>query len=272
MNTAPLRRQLRKYTSEERTHALARAGFAARAVLYGAIGLFALLFAYGQRGGLTDVQGVLRKLVHEPFGAILLSLLGLGLLAYAIFRIAQAIRDYEGHGRSASGMLRRLGYFAVGVLHIGLGYSALNLVLHLTAEEKRGGNEQRAAHWILDQPFGRWLLGAVALGIIGFGISQVVIAWQERFCRELDLPADKKLWIIRTCKVGLIARGVVFGVVGWLFLRAALEANSERAGGIQGVWKFLSEQALGPWLVPLLAMGLLAFAGYGITQAVYRKI
>jgi hypothetical protein len=272
MNAAPkLKSHIRKYTTEDKTHVLARAGFAARAVLYGAMGAFALLFSYGHQGGLTDTRGVLRELIKQPFGTIILIVVGLGLFAYAIFRIAQALRDYEGHGTSAKGIMKRLGNFAGGIFHIGLGYSAINLVLHLSKESKGGGNERQLAEWLLEKPAGRWLLGALALGIIAFGISQIVIAWREKFLKELDLPADKKVWITRTCKVGLIARGVVFGVVGWLFLKAATEASGHEAGGVAGAWKFLSAQEFGSVLVPLLAMGLIAFAGYGVTQAVYRR-
>lgn len=271
-SASKVRGQVRKFTSEEKTHALARAGFAARAVLYGAMGVFALLFSFQRGGGLTDVKGVLQKLIHEPFGAVILVVVGLGLFAYAIFRMAQAVRDYDGHGDSAEGIARRVGFFAAGLLHVGLGFSALNLVLRLRKEEGGDGNEKLFAHWLLEQPLGRWLLGAVALGVIAFGISQAWVAWREKFLKELDLPREKRLWITRLCKVGLIARGAVFAVVGWLFLRAAIEANAERAGGIQGVWKWLSSQFMGEWLVPLLAVGLIAFAGYGITQTVYRKI
>ncbi|RZA08535.1 MAG: DUF1206 domain-containing protein [Proteobacteria bacterium] len=273
MNAAPqVKKHLRKYTSEKGTHVFARAGFAARAVLYGAMGIFALLFSYGRTGGLTDVRGVLRKLIEQPFGGGILCLIALGLFSYALFRIAQAFRDYDGHGTSAKGILLRTGHFLGGIFHLGLGYYAINLVLHLTAEEKKGPAEQHLAQQVLDQPLGRWLLALLGLAVIGFGVFQVVVALREKFLRDLELPARNKTWICGVCKFGLIARAAVFGVIGWLFIKAALEASSREAGGVAGAWKFLSSQEFGSILVPLLAMGLIAFAAYGLAQAVYRKV
>ncbi|RYZ94375.1 MAG: DUF1206 domain-containing protein, partial [Proteobacteria bacterium] len=116
--SAEISRRVRKLTSEKKTHGFARIGFAARAVLYGAVAVFALLFSYGSAGGLTDVRGALRRLVQQPFGAGILCVVAAGLLCYAIWRMAQAVRDYEGHGRDLSGIAKRLGYFFGGLVHL----------------------------------------------------------------------------------------------------------------------------------------------------------
>ena len=58
---------------------LSRAGFVARALIYGIIGLLAFDLAIGQGGKITNQQGALRSVEQHPFGHLLLTLLAIGL-------------------------------------------------------------------------------------------------------------------------------------------------------------------------------------------------
>lgn len=247
----------------------ARVGYAARAVVYGLVGLFAALIAFGYQGALTDNRGALRQLLAEPFGTILLIVLAFGLACYAVWRILQAIRDYDHRGKDAKGLAVRAGYFFGGVTHAALAYSAINLIFHLSRQSSQP-QDKKVAYWLLDQPFGQLLAGLVALAIFGFGIGQIYIAIKETFTRGLYLPRDKKKWLCRICKFGLISRGVIFLIVGWLFMRAALHANANEARGVPGAWRFLAGQPFGVTLVAVVALGLIAFAVYGFAESLYR--
>jgi hypothetical protein len=52
--------------------ALARAGFVARGLIYGIIGLLAFDLAVGHGGKITNQQGAMRTLEQQPFGHLLL--------------------------------------------------------------------------------------------------------------------------------------------------------------------------------------------------------
>src|SRR5688500_11903600 len=82
----------------------ARIGYAARAAVYALMGVFATMVAMGYGGGLTDAQGSLRKLLGQPFGATLLTIMAVGLFAYAIWRAFQAAFDLEDRGSDAKGI------------------------------------------------------------------------------------------------------------------------------------------------------------------------
>lgn len=69
---------------------LARFGFAVRGVVYALVGVLAAGAALGLRRRATDPHGVIGALGREPFGTVLLLVVGLGLAAYALWRFAQA--------------------------------------------------------------------------------------------------------------------------------------------------------------------------------------
>lgn len=261
---------LQNVTSDKNVDRFAKIGYAARAVVYALVGIFAAMIAFGYEGVLTDNRGALRRLLEQPFGRILLIAVAIGLFCYAIWRVLQAIRDYDHRGSDAKGLALRAGYLFGGLMHGLLAYSAINLIFKVSRESTQP-QEKQVAIWLLDQPFGQLLAGLVALGIIGFGIGQIYIAVKGTFTRGLHIPPDKEPWLCRVCKFGLISRGVVFGIVGWLFMQAAFHANANKAEGVRGAWRFLAGQPFGIALVAIVAFGMIAFAIYGFTESLYRK-
>ncbi len=92
---------------------LARAGLAARGVIYGLIGLLAFELAIGAGGGTTNQQGALHEIAQQPFGKILLVLTAIGLAGYAIRRI---VRAAIGHGtEDTDSTFERLGGLVSGI-------------------------------------------------------------------------------------------------------------------------------------------------------------
>ena len=94
---------------------LARAGFAARGVIYVLIGILALDLALGNGGQDASQQGALRTIADQPFGEVLLVLVAVGLAGYALWRFVHALL---GHGkeRSSSGF-ERVAALASGVVY-----------------------------------------------------------------------------------------------------------------------------------------------------------
>src|SRR5580765_7808227 len=78
---------------------LSRAGFVARGLIYAIIGLLALKVALGHGGKLTDQQGALHTVAHQPFGKLLLTLVAIGLGGYSLWRF---VRAAIGHGPEGS--------------------------------------------------------------------------------------------------------------------------------------------------------------------------
>ena len=79
-------------------------------------------------------------------------------------------------------------------------------------------------------------------------------------------------WAVRVSRFGIAARGVVFGVIGVLFVNAALHANPQEAGGVSDALRTLRQQPYGVWILAVIGIGLVAYGVYEFVRARYRRI
>jgi hypothetical protein len=93
---------------------LARGGYAARGIVYLIIGGFAVFSAFG-RSETQGSEGALASILASPFGAALLLIVGLGLVAFAGWSVVQALRDTDNHGSGAKGWAIRAGLVGAAV-------------------------------------------------------------------------------------------------------------------------------------------------------------
>jgi uncharacterized membrane protein YidH (DUF202 family) len=256
---------------------LGRLGYAAKGVVYGLVGVLALLAALGRGGQTTDTRGVLQTIVDAPSGRLLLAVVTLGLFGHALWRFVQAARDTENKGTDARGIAARVAYAAIGVVYVGLALAAARLVLGTG-----GGNQssdQSTQDWtarLLGQPFGRLLVGLAGLIVIGIGGYQFYRAYKAEFREKLklhEMSAAEQTWTTRVGRGGFAARGVVFVIIGGFLLVAALRDQSEQARGLGGALDTLvAQQTYGPWLLGIVALGLVAYGVFMVVQARYRRM
>ena len=98
--------------------ALSRAGFVARGLIYGIIGILAIKLVFGVGGKTTNQQGALRTVAHQPLGKVLLTLVAVGLAGYAMWRFLRAALGHGPEGRDTGA--DRIVAFASGVVYAGL--------------------------------------------------------------------------------------------------------------------------------------------------------
>jgi hypothetical protein len=72
--------------------------------------------------------------------------------------------------------------------------------------------------------------------------------------------------------VGVLARGVVFSLIGIFLIKAAVEYEPQEAIGLDGALRKLVAQDHGRFLLGLVAAGLLAFGVFCLFQARYRRV
>lgn len=251
--------------------ALARFGFAAKGVVYIVLGALAVMAATGVQGGKTaGKEQVLQTIQDLPFGRVLLGLVAFGLLGYVIWRLVQAIRDTEDKGSDAKGMARRLGYAGSGLLYASLAFAAGRAALSGGSSGSGGNTQQSLIAKLLEQSWGQWLLGAIALGVIGSGLYQIYRAYSGKFAKHVNgssLPADQQKIVYRTGQVGYTARGIVMALIGYFLLQAAMQSNSGAAQGTEGAFDLLA--SMGPVVLAIVAIGLMAYGVYMLVQAKY---
>jgi hypothetical protein len=136
-------------------------------------------------------------------------------------------------------------------------------------------SEQDWTARLLSQPFGQWLVGLVGAFVIGLGFYQLYKAYKAKFRKQMkwqQMSPNEETWATRIGRFGLAARGVVFTIIGFFLLEAARQSDPNQARGLDGALQSLAEQSHGPWLLGIVALGLVAYGIHMGVQARYRRI
>lgn len=159
-----------------------------QAVVYGAIGA---VFGTYALGGTSDssgsTQSLSARLMAHPAGTVLLIAVGLGLVVAGAFFVHRGVtRSFRENLKSlppgrpgrAVMWLGTAGYAAKGVALAVLG--VLVVVATVRSDPEQSSGLDGALKALQEQPFGAWILGAVALGLICYGVFMVVRARYQR--------------------------------------------------------------------------------------------
>jgi hypothetical protein len=248
---------------------LARLGYASKAVIYGIVGVFAILAITGRGGLITDTSGALRLVLTQPFGRTLLIVLTIGLYGYAAWRLLDAMTDPDRDGTGPAGLITRIGNAVRGVVYGALGIEAFRLLRGL-----RGSRGDDAELWtarILQIPFGDVLVG-IAGGIAAiYGVSEIIQGVRGTHDTKVDwsrIPSDVRPAVQRISRFGVAIRGGLIVTLGVYLARAALNHDPNQAAGSRESMLRLGGIFEGRWFLALIAAGLIAYA---VDQAVHAR-
>lgn len=272
MNANPIPTSPARLAETSTFAVLARAGYAARGVIYAMIGLLAIRLALGVGTARPSQQGAMSKIAHQPFGHALLLLVAVGLGGYALWRFTQALVGHTPeYGRHSK--LDRLGAAGSGVAYAAFCALAVS-VLRGTAGDSSSKPRTTTAgvlHW----PAGRELVGAAGILFIVIAVYQAHLGVSKKFLRYSktgEMSASALQAFTRIGIAGLVARAVAFALIGIFVGKAALDYRPREAVGIDGALVRLTNHTYGTAALVIVAAGLIAFGAYSIADARYRKI
>lgn len=249
----------------------ARFGHFTKGVLYGLIGALALSAALGAGGQVGGGEDAARVVGDQPFGQVLLVLIGIGLAAYSVWRFIEGIKDTEHEGSDGKGLAKRVGAVASGVVNGALAVA----IFQMAFGESGGGGARSWVAKLLAQPFGGVLIGAVGVGIIVAGLAQFYKAYSKQFLEVLRvqaMSAKERRWVTRMGQVGYSARGVVFPLIGVALVKAALNHNPRETKGLGEALLEIASSSFGQALLTFVALGFLAFGAFMVASAKYRHV
>ncbi|WP_456598713.1 DUF1206 domain-containing protein [Blastococcus sp. SYSU DS0616] len=256
---------------------LARVGLIAYGLVHVLIAWLALQLAWGRTGQQADQSGALATLAEQPLGEPLLWVLGIGLVALALWQAAEILRWR--HGLTGSGDRRRNAWERTGkaaakaVVYLALAVLAIRFATG-GGQGSSSGSQQQATAGVLGWPAGRWLVVAAGLAVVGVGGYLVHKGVTKRFLREIDLAgcsASARRLVTRLGQVGFPAKGVALGLVGGLLVWAAVTFDPAKASGLDGALHTLLTAPAGPVLLTLVAVGIAAFGAYCFVRARYPE-
>lgn len=256
----------------------AQIGLIANGLVYTLVGLITFGAAFGfsyHQGGRFEVLDWLYQL---PYGEAILGIVTVGLLCYAAWRFVQGIMDTENNGKTLMGLANRFGFLVTGFVYIAFAYHAILLTAGFTIDEETQITRKSVAEKLLMHPQGRWLLGAIAIGTMCVGIFQAYHALSggyRKHVEECRLREENKIVLIKTGFWGFIAVGVVWLVLGYMLLRAAIYFNPTEAGDDTSAFYFVEYSfgsGIGSIMLGLIAVGLLCFGLFNFVRAQYEYI
>ena len=252
---------------------LARAGLVARGVVYGLIGILAVKLALGDGGKTTNQQGALKTIARQPLGEVLLILLAVGLAGYALWRLFRAAL---GHGPEGSDdAMERVAGWCSGIAYGTLSVTAVQIVVGARPGGGASSHPDKSTGGVLDWPAGRVIVVIVGLIILGVAFEQAYKGFERKFLEQSktqEMGPRMRSAFTGVGVFGHLARFVVFALVGYFLVRAAIDYNPDEAVGLDGALTALSHNAYGPVLLGVVAGGLIGFGLYSVLDARYRKV
>lgn len=252
---------------------LGRIGLAGKGLSYAIVAILAIDVATGHDGRTRDRQGALRAIADESYGLYLLVALAAGFGSYAVWRFVQALldRDHEGHG--LKGLAKRASFFGRGLIYAGLFLATMSVLLG-----DRGGSsneEDRATAGVLDAPAGRWLVIAIGVAVAAVGLYNGYRAVTRKFEKKLrldELSHGARRLVSTIGVLGHLARFVVFSIIGWFLVKAAVEFEPKKAVGLDGALAQVAQQPYGKSLLFIVAAGIFAYGLYAAVESRYRRV
>lgn len=241
-----------------------RAGMVCYGVVHVIVAYLALRVATSGSGQQADHSGALEEVASTFFGAVTLWVLGIGLIAFALWQLFLAAVGYTWRGKKRTRVLKRIGALVRAVIGLSVGVASIRLAIGDGGGEDSTQKQQTFTAELLELPAGRFLVGVVAAAVIWFGVAGIVSGVRRSFMKDLDtseLPAGSQHWVRRLGMIGYPAKGLAISIIGMLLGLAAIRSNPGEAGGLDAALRTLAAQPFGTFLLIAVAIG---FAAYGV--------
>jgi Domain of Unknown Function (DUF1206) len=196
-----------------------------------------------------------------------------GLLALGLWRVAEAIigsKPGEGtgqHGDDTSAWKRGKS----------LGLAIVNFAIALSAARFAMGSGRQSSEQnsslsaqMMQSGWGRAVLVAVGLGLIGVGGYHVYKGVSKKFFKDLRVVGGTGVTAVGVA--GYAAKGMVLTGAGVLLIVATLQADPAKASGLDAAVKTLGQAPFGKFLLVLAAVGIAAFGAYSFVRARHGRM
>ena len=247
---------------------VARAGYAANGCVHILVGVIALVVALGGHGE-TDQAGALKAIGAAPLGFIALWALAIALLGLGLYHLLEGVLAFGGDAARKWG--RRVSEWGQAIVFVALGLLSASIALGAHPDGDKSAED--ASRGVLAIPGGPFVLGLIGLGIGIGGIAFIVMGVRRSFEKLMSIPEGPFGNGVKTFGiVGYIAKGVALIIVGILLVVAAVKVDPGAAGGLDAAINALLAVWLGPLIVGIVGVGLIAYGVFCFFRARYARL
>ncbi|MEK0155933.1 DUF1206 domain-containing protein [Arthrobacter oryzae] len=249
---------------------VARSGFAVMALLHIVIGAIAIALALGQPGQ-AEPTGAIEQLAANPWGPAVMWAGLTGCAGLAVWQLSEAtLRARHLPAGQRAGKFISSGFLAVAYGSVGLTFAGFAVGMRGDS----GDSTRDFSTTLIRSPLGVPALIALGLTIIGIGIYFIVKGIRKQFKDELHhFEGTRRGQVISALGVaGHAAKGVALILVGLLFIVAAATNRPGESTGLDGSLKALRDHAAGPYLLTVIAAGLISYGVFALIRARFGRM
>jgi hypothetical protein len=248
-------------------------GWAAKGVVYLALAYLVLQLAFGSAPEQATTNGALQYVAQTAPGAIVIVLLGVGLLAYAVGRVLEvttlARPSVDAKDKAQAAVLV--------LLYVSLALSAFSIVGLVSGSGGSGGTstEQQGSTLLLGLPGGRVIVAVVGLVVAGAGLYQAYQGVRQAFLGTLrtgEMSGGLRSAAGKIGTAAYVTKGAILVLIGYFLVQSALTYDASKARGLDAALREVAQQSWGQVVLVLVAVGLLAYALFTFFEARYRKV
>ncbi len=261
-NTSSPGRAARSAEQSKGFDRLVRLGLVSLGAIYLLVAWLALQVAFGSKEEEVSNQGALQQIAEQPFGQVLLWVLAAGFAALVLWQLVEAAVGHRDQDEGAKRTFHRATSLGRAVVYGVLAGSAVRIA---AGGGSSGSGTDGWTAKVMSLPAGQVLVALVGLGVLGFAGYSVYTAVSGRWEKKLS-PAGRSgktgTVVAVLARVGFTGRGAAFGIVGVLFVWAAVTHDPDKSGGLDQALSGLARQPFGPYLLAAVAVGLACFGGF----------
>jgi hypothetical protein len=196
--------------------------------------------------------------------------MAIGLFGYAFWRL---LRAAVGHGpEETDDGLERFKGLDSGIAYAGLFVTCVSILL---GSSGGSSSPDKATGGVLGWPGGQVIVAIAGLVLIGVGLYQGYEGVKKKFLEksktgEMSETTENAFTALGVA--GHLARMVVFALIGYFLLKAAIDFDPEKAVSVDGALAAVAKASYGPVLLGIVAAGMIAFGAYSVADARYRRV
>lgn len=260
------RENMEKQKKNQILKGLTLVGCFSTGILYGSIGVIALLSFFRLKEGGADENSFMTLLDGFFLGRLLNWLLVAGALCFIVWRFYEAIKDPYRVGNDVKGLLLRTGAAFSSVADAFIALSALQaLYNHQKAAVNGQPINQRnmVAGW-LGHNWGQALVLTIGIVLILTALVLAFYGLSRQFTERINaqnFSKGSKAVVHGIAYAGYLSRGIILGIIGFFFLKAAVEKNSGVVVNTDKAFDFIGDHVGHPVFIAV-AFGTLCYGLY----------
>ena len=257
---------MKKETKRILLKAITLVGCFSTGIIYASIGVIAILSFLKLKNGGADESSFMVLLDGFFVGRVLNWLLIVGAICFILWRFYEAFKDPYNVGNDFQGLLVRTGAAFSSGADAFIALSALQALYNPQQGSNTGApvQQRNLVADILQKDWGEPAVIAVGAIVLLTALVLVFYGLSKRFTERIRADDFSILWK-RTVHVlayaGYLSRGIILGVTGFFFIKAAVEKNSRLVVNTDKAFDFIGDH-VGHVPFILVAVGTICYGLY----------